>query len=60
MDALYRDADKLFTEIDHLDRVLDCDDLALERVELALSIAKRVRRNSTLVLRQLAEIRDQL
>jgi hypothetical protein len=59
---LHDASDKLFTEIDHLDRVLpdDLDDLTEDTTNLALSIAKRVRTTSTLLVRALAERRDQL
>lgn len=60
MDQLHRSADKLFTDIDHLDRLLDPEELDAERVDLALSVAKRVRRESTLLVRLLASLRDQL
>lgn len=52
--------DKLFTEVDHLEQVTDTDDLSDTEVAIALSIAKRVRRESTMVVRQLAALRDQL
>lgn len=58
MDALHRDADKLFTQVDHLDRVLDADELTPARIELALAVAKRVRRESTSLVRLLAQLRD--
>jgi hypothetical protein len=53
MDDYTATADKLFTEVDHLERVLD-------DVDLALSVAKRVRRDSTLLVRAIARHRDQL
>jgi hypothetical protein len=53
MDDYTAAADKLFREIKHLDRIIDGDD-----VDLALSIAKRVRRESTLLVRALARHRD--
>ena len=52
--------DKLLTEADHLDRVVGQDGMNTERVDLALSVAKRVRRDSNLVVRALARLRDQL
>ena len=56
---LYDAIVRLFTEVDHLERVKDTDDEWDQgRVELALSIAKRVRRDSTLVVRQIASLRD--
>lgn len=60
MDELHRTADKLFTEVDHLDRALDSDELDKNRTALALAAAKRVRRDSTLLVRLLASHRDQL
>lgn len=60
MEDLHRAADKVFTEVDHLERALDCDDLDAQRVALALAAAKRVRRDATLLVRQLAAHRDQL
>lgn len=60
MDELHRAADKLFTEVDHLDRLLDGYDLPEgDGLLLALTVAKHVRRESTLVVRRLAELRDQ-
>ena len=59
MDQLYAACDKLFTEVDHLDRLMDSEDLTIDRVNLALSVAKRVRRDSTLLVRLLASLRDQ-
>lgn len=58
MDQLHDALDKLFTEVDHVERVTDTDDWDLDRVELALAVAKRVRSNCTLVVRQLAQLRD--
>jgi hypothetical protein len=59
MEELHRVADKLFTEVDHLERILEGEDLPdSERTELALSVAKRVRRDSTLLVRHLASLRD--
>lgn len=53
MDDYTAEADKLFVEVDHLERVLD-------EPELALSVAKKVRRTSTLLVRAIARTRDQL
>jgi hypothetical protein len=62
MDELHDQYDKLSVEVDHLDRVMDCDhdQLDAQRVTLALAIAKRVRRESTLLVRRLASRRDEL
>lgn len=57
MDELHRTADKLFIEVDHLRHVLD-GELDAARTELALSVAKSVRRKSTLLLRLIASYRD--
>ena len=56
---LHEKLDKLFTEVDHLDRAISSDVLTLDQTAIALSIAKRVRRESTMVVRHLAELRDQ-
>lgn len=58
MEDLHRAADKVFTEVDHLERALDTDDLTTDRINLALSGAKRVRRDATLLVRLLAAHRD--
>lgn len=59
MTELHRQADKLRTDLHHLEDLLEsCE--SEEAVELALSVAKRVRRNSNLLVRQLAELRDKL
>lgn len=60
MEELHRVADKVFTEVDHLERALDSDDLDTDRIALALAAAKRVRRDATILVRQLASLRDQL
>lgn len=64
MDEVHRAADNLFTEVDHLERILgrwdDPDDLTYEAIRLALSVAKRVRDDSTLLVRALARLRDQV
>jgi hypothetical protein len=57
MDELHRSADKFFTEVDHLDRILE-DDPTEDSIDLALSQAKRVRRQSAQLVRVLAELRD--
>jgi hypothetical protein len=59
MDQLHATCDKLFTEVDHLDRIMESDDMAPDRINLALSVAKRVRRDSTLLVRLLASLRDE-
>lgn len=58
MDELYEFLDKLLTEVDHLDRIMAGDELDPAQVDLALSVAKRVRRSSTILLKGLANRRD--
>jgi hypothetical protein len=58
MDELHGLADKLFTEIDHLERAMDSDELTEDRIALAIAATKRVRRDCTILLRALAERRD--
>jgi hypothetical protein len=60
MHQLHALSDKLFTEMDHLERLLNRDELDEDEISLALSVAKRVRRDSTLLVRHLASLRDQL
>lgn len=62
MEQLHAQSDKLLTEVDHLERLMDCDEDQFDaaRVDLALSVAKRVRRESTFLVRLLASQRDQL
>lgn len=55
MDEVHRAADNLFVEVDHLDRILDSDE---PHIDLALAVAKRVRRQSTLLVKALAAERD--
>ncbi len=50
--------DKLFTEVDHLDRITDTDEWDHDKAQLAVSVAKRVRSASTLTVRQFAALRD--
>ena len=54
----HREMDKLATDADHLSRLLETDDLSDDALSLALATAKRVRRTSTLLIRLLAELRD--
>ena len=53
MDDYTAEADKLFVEVHHLERVLD-------EPELALSMAKKVRRASTVLVRAIARHRETL
>jgi hypothetical protein len=59
MDQLYDTFDKLGTEFDHLERLLGRDDLTPEGISLALSVAKRVRVKSSLLVKCLAALRDE-
>lgn len=62
MTELHRAADKFFCEVDHLDRLLAGDegDLDEDTLMIALSVAKRGKKHLTLVVRELARLRDQL
>lgn len=60
MDQLHRSADKLADDSRHLTHIFLGEELDPDEVELALSVAKRVRRESTLLVRLLASLRDQL
>jgi hypothetical protein len=63
MDELHRTTDKFERESDILIRILErvSDDKPRpDEIEIALSQAKRVRRETNLVVRVLARIRDQL
>ncbi len=60
MDQLNDALDKLFTEVDHLDRITETDEWNHDKAQLAVSVAKRVRSASTLAVRQFAALRDQL
>ena len=57
MDELHRAADKLHTEQMHLERALKDPE---PNLDLSLSLAKKVRRASTIVVQQIAALRDQL
>ena len=48
-------ADKLTHEVHHLERIMDHDE---PNIELALSVAKKVRRHSNVLVRALAIERD--
>lgn len=58
MDRVYDAVDKLAEEMTHLERILDVDDHDEDCITLALSVAKRVRTKSTLVIKALASERD--
>lgn len=51
--------DKLMDEVDYLERIY-FGEPSEEQVMLALSVAKRVRRHATLLVKELAAERDQL
>jgi hypothetical protein len=57
----YDALDRLFTEVDYLDRIVPEErEPDANETALALSVAKRVRSASTLVIKALAERRDQI
>ena len=63
MDELHGAADKLLAEADHLDRMLakiEDNPEDEDAVMLALSAAKRVRRESSILVKCLAILRDDL
>lgn len=56
---LHDAVDKLFTEVDHLDQIVPEErEPDATETELALSVAKRVRAASTILVRALAARRD--
>jgi hypothetical protein len=57
MEEVHRAADSLFTSVDRLDRVIG-DEMTQEAVPLALSLAKRVRRESAALVQSLAAQRE--
>jgi len=60
-DEVERQADKLEREIEILDIMLSAEEkLTLDQVKLGLRQAKRVRDESTLLVRSLAKLRDDL
>lgn len=62
MDELHHALDKFERATDHLVQIterIDPDDPDLARVAIALGTAKRVRRESNLLVRALARLRDQ-
>jgi len=64
MNRLDAAADRLETEIDHLllqvESITQSEQLDDSHLELAVSQAKRVRRDATLILKLLAQTRDNL
>lgn len=56
----HREADRVRTDANHLMQVMSEGELQDERLDLAISIAKRVRRTSTLLVKSLAKERDKL
>ncbi len=60
MNELHREADKFERQSDQLVALLDRTDeySPPEHIEIALGLAKRVRRTSTLLVRELARIND--
>ena len=53
MDELHRSADKIIADAKHLEAAIREDN-----IDLALSTAKRVRRESTIIVRAIARYRD--
>lgn len=60
MDQLHRSADKLASEANLLSRTLRSDTSDEDVVAVALASAKRVRRESTIIVKLLVLLRDQL
>lgn len=60
MEELHAACDKLFTEMDHFERLVDRDEFDEQTLALALAVAKRVRSAATLSIRALAQERDKL
>lgn len=58
MDQLHETLDKLFTEADILQQATETDELGPEQTRIALSVAKRVRREAQAAVRLLAQARD--
>jgi hypothetical protein len=58
MDQLNVLYDKLDEDMQHLALLMDCDDLTPEGARIALQVAKRVRRNATVLIGHLAALRD--
>ncbi len=57
---LHDQIDKLFTEVDHLERITETYDFDEQQILLGLSVAKKVRRAATMVIAAFAEERDNL
>ena len=57
MDSHRSEADRMQTDVQHLRKLLS-GDLEGDRLELALSVATRVRRTATILTRRLAKERD--
>jgi hypothetical protein len=60
MSELHRVADKFFDEVDLLDQMVSSADESVEHAEISLSQAKRVRRDCNMVVKSLAQLRDDL
>jgi hypothetical protein len=54
----HRETDRLLSDAKHLQNLLSQCELEGDRLELALSVAKRVRRTSTVLVKRLARERD--
>lgn len=60
MDEVYRHKDNLTIEIQHLENILGGEEVSEDALLTALGVAKRVRRESTLLTRALARLRDEV
>ena len=59
MDEVHRHKDNLTVEMQHLENLLGEEEASENAIEVALSVAKRVRREGTLLVRALARLRDE-
>jgi hypothetical protein len=60
MDEVHHHKDNLTIEMLHLDNLLGEEEASEDAVHVALAVAKRVRRESNLLVRALARLRDEL
>ena len=58
MDEVHRHMDNLAVEMRHLDNLMGEEEASEDAVAVALSVAKRVRRESNELVRALARLRD--
>jgi hypothetical protein len=59
MEQPHRETDRLTTDSAHLAQLVNGGPLEGNRLELALSVAKRVRRTSNILIKALARERDE-